>query len=135
MGELFPLIIIIVFATIVTGVVYTLINKILPIRNQTSPNTWQRVLFFFVMFYTPIQLLVLVFAGHRLPIGNTQEHLTESVNFALLHGVLACFGMVVSMLYRRTNNLYMGVFLLNTIASIFYFMSGLILLGVSDWLA
>ncbi len=135
MGELFPLIIIIVFATILTGVLHTLINKLLPIGKQPAPNTWLRVVYFFMMFYTPVQLLILISSGHHFPIGSTQEHPVEAINFTLLHGILACFGMAVSMLYHRTNKLYMGVFLLNTMSAIFYFMSGLILLGVADWFA
>lgn len=122
------------FALIAAGIAITLllyfiVSRLSPFKKIGSPpSVMQRLLFTFVMLYVPVQLLVLLNAGHLMPIGDIHELSFESLNFAILHGILAVMGMVVSHYYSKRDKLYYIIMFFNFGAAVFYFMGSMILM-------
>jgi hypothetical protein len=115
----------------VTVIVYAVINRFAPFKKYSPLNTWQTLLCWFIMLYVPVQLFTLMAAGQYMPIGKLHEHMTESVNFALGHGILSVMGMVVSKYFRAKHKGLIFLLIANAGTAIFYFMAALILLSAN----
>lgn len=127
MQELLPLIKIVLLALIITLILSVAAHRFIILNNTKKFLP----LYYFALLYTPLQLLILVIVGQHLPIGNPQQHVTEAVCFAFGHGALAILGTIVSRYFYQQNKTAAIPFVANSIAAIFYIMSGLILSGIA----
>lgn len=89
-------------------------------------GTVQRLLCWFVVLYTPAQLMILLAAGQYMPLLNTKDHTLFAGLFTTSHALLAVMGISMSMFFYRRNKSAMTLMVLNAATAIFYTMSAII---------
>ncbi len=121
------LLLIILVSIVIIGVLYRIIHKLLPVEDSRAPlSKIQLLLCWFVVLYTPIQLMVLLAAGQYMPLLNTKEHTVFAGLFTTSHALLAVMGISMSMFFYRRNKSAMTLMVLNAATAIFYTMSAII---------
>lgn len=121
------LLLIILASIIIIGVLYRIIHKLLPIGDSKAPlGRIQLLLCWFVVLYTPIQLMILLAAGQYMPLLNTKEHTVFAGLFTTSHALLAVMGIVMSKYFHQRNKTAMMLMVLNAATAIFYTMSAII---------
>lgn len=121
------LLLIILASIIITGVLYRIMYKLSPFKGeQVRLGIVQRLLCWFIVLYTPIQLMVLLAAGQYMPLLNTKEHTMFAGLFTTSHALLAVMGIVVSKYFHQRNKAAMTLMVLNAATAIFYTMSAII---------
>lgn len=124
-------IVFIIGGLVITTIAFFSIYKLAGFGNGLmSLPILQKLLFFFVAFYTPVQLMVMLAAGHNLPMANTRGNEMFSLFFTTTHALMAVMGMVVCAYYYKQNKLAAMPMVFNAVTSVFYFMSALIFLRV-----
>lgn len=121
------LILIILIATVLTAIIYTLVNRVSSFKNATVQlTTVQKLLCYFIVLYVPIQLFVLLTAGSRMPLGNLKGHDFIAISFTLSHALMSVMGMVVSNYFQKKNKAALALLIVNASTAIFYFMAAII---------
>lgn len=121
------LVVIILVAILLTALLYRGLYRVSPFRNFTRQLTpVQRVLGWFVVLYVPVQVFVLLMAGHHLPVANPKGHEVFAVFFTASHAILSVMGMVMSMYFYHRNRKAIVLLILNSGTAIFYLMSCII---------
>ena len=125
------LIFIILLAILITAMLYRLAYRISPFKNFTQRlSPAYRIPAWFIVLYTPVQLFVLLSAGHHMPLTSTTGHELFSTLFSASHAVLAVMGMVMSMYFYKRNRVAIALLIANAAAAIFYLMAMLIFLQI-----
>lgn len=121
------LLLIILASIIVTGILYSIINRLSPFKDgKMQLSTVQRLLCWFVVLYTPVQLMILLAAGQYMPLLNTKDHTLFAGLFTTSHALLAVMGISMSMFFYRRTKAAMTLMVLNAATAIFYTMSAII---------
>lgn len=121
------LLLIILASIAITGVLYSIIYKLSPFKgDKLQLGTVQRLLCWFVVLYTPVQLMILLAAGQYMPLLNTKEHTAFAGLFTTSHALLAVMGVVMSKYFHQRNKIAMMLMVLNAATAIFYTMSAII---------
>lgn len=121
------LILVILAAIAITVVLYSIVYRFFPFRNSTTPmNTVQRLLCWFVVLYTPVQLMILLAAGQYMPLVNPKDHTVFAGLFTSSHAILAVMGIAMSKYFYGRNKWAMSLMVLNAATAIFYAMSAII---------
>ncbi len=121
------LLLIILASIAITGVLYSIIYKLSPFKgDKMKLNTVQRLLCWFIVLYTPVQLMILLAAGQYMPLLNPKEHTLFSGLFTMSHALLAVMGIVMSKYFHQRNKAAMTLMVLNAATAIFYIMSAII---------
>ncbi len=124
------LILIILVATILTAVFYTLINRISPFKNASIQlKPLQKTACYFIVLYVPVQLFILLTAGSHMPIANPKGHDFIAMSFTISHAVLSVMGMVVSNYFQKKNKAFLSLLVVNASTAIFYFMAAIIFIS------
>lgn len=125
------LIFIILLAILITAMLYRLAYRLSPFKNFTQKlSPTYRMPAWFIVLYTPVQLFVLLSAGHHMPLANPKDHEIFSVLFTAIHAILAVMGMVMSMYFYKRNRIAIALLIANAAAAIFYLMAMLIFLQI-----
>lgn len=119
---------------ILTGIVLTLVcfYALLKLSNMQgfgrNLSFIQKLLFGFIVLYTPAQLIILLAAGHLMPLINPKGHETIAVIFTSAHALMAVMGMVIcANLYKQLRPI--GILLaMNGVTATFYFLCASIFL-------
>jgi small-conductance mechanosensitive channel len=123
------LILIILAAIVITAILYSIMYKLSPFKDgRVKLGMIQRMLCWFIVLYTPVQLMVLLAAGQYMPLLNPKEHALFAGLFTSSHALLAVMGIVVSKYFHQRNKAAMTLMVLNAATAIFYTMSAIILL-------
>lgn len=121
------LILIIFVATILTAVLYTLVNRVSSFKNSSIQlTTAQKLLCYFIVLYVPVQLFVLLTAGSHMPLANPKGHNFIAISFTLSHALMSVMGMVVSNYFQKKNKSALALLVVNASTAIFYFMAAII---------
>lgn len=121
------LLLIILASIIIIGVLYRIVHSLSPFKDgKMQLSTVQRVLCWFVVLYTPVQLMILLAAGQYMPLLNTKDHTLFAGLFTTSHALLAVMGISMSMFFYRRNKAAMTLMVLNAATAIFYTMSAII---------
>lgn len=121
------LLLIILASIVIIGVLYSVVHRLAPIENNKAPlSKIQLVLFWFIVLYTPVQLMILLAAGQYMPLLNTKDHTLFAGLFTTSHALLAVMGISMSMFFCRRNKAAMTLMVLNAATAIFYTMSAII---------
>lgn len=122
------LLLIILAAIVITGILYSIMYKLSPFKDgRVQLSTVQRLLCWFIVLYTPVQLMVLLAAGQYMPLLNPSDHRLFAGLFTTSHALLAVMGIVVSKYFHQRNKAAMTLMVLNAATAIFYAMSAIIL--------
>ncbi|MCB9047225.1 MAG: hypothetical protein H6550_13915 [Chitinophagales bacterium] len=118
------LILIVIFASIITAGLYNLVNRLSPFKAMKGePTPAQKLLYYFIVLYVPVQLFILLIAGKYMPIANLKDHTIITTIFSLGHALLSIMGMVVSKYFYARNKAALFLLVLNASTAIFYFMA------------
>lgn len=114
----------IIAGIVLTAVFFLVIYKISGLKGfEQNLSTLQKALFGFIIFYTPVQLIILLTAGHKMQLANPQGHNFVAISFTLTHALMAVMGMVVcAYLYKRYRPLSI-LMAFNAVSAVFYFLS------------
>lgn len=108
---------------LVTAALYFALLKLInfkSIERDISPA--QKALFSFILFYTPLLLIILLIIGSNTALANAQHHNGMAVTFCVAHGILGVMGMLVAThLYKRYKAIGI-VLVMNAVSAVFFFL-------------
>lgn len=125
MGELT---LIILAATIVVAILYRFAYLFSGFKNRAQLHPIAQLLCWFIVLYTPVQVLLLLMAGQYMPLANTKDHIGFSAGFTASHAIMAIMGMVVSRYFYKRTKIAMMLLIANAASAIFYTMAAIIFL-------
>ncbi|HYD19956.1 MAG TPA: hypothetical protein VEB40_00670 [Flavipsychrobacter sp.] len=121
------LILIILAAVVAIAALYSVVNKLSPFKGTgSSLGAMQRFACWFVVLYTPVQLMTLLAAGQYMPLLNPKDHTVFAGLFTSSHALLAVMGISMSKYFYTRNKAAMALLVLNSATAIFYAMSAII---------
>lgn len=121
------LLLIVLASIIVTAVLYNIVNRLSPFKGPIAPmSTLMRMVCWFIVLYTPVQLMVILATGLYMTLLNPQNNPVFAGIFTTSHAVLAVMGIHMSKFFHRQNKSVMALLVLNSATAIFYIMSAII---------
>lgn len=126
------LVLLIAISAVVIFVLYKLIARWSRDIDVHHLSSGQRILFFVVVLYAPVQLILLLSIGHHLPIGRVEDHIPTALVFSTLHIILPLMGAVASKRLMTEKRIAVVPYVANLCAALFYTLSTIILVA---WVA